>query len=266
MGWWGKLLGGAFGFALGGPLGALLGTALGHSFDRGLRGIELHDGADTERVQTAFFTASFAVMGHLAKADGRVSEREIVAARAIMDHMRLDAGQREVAMRLFRGGKSADFDLEATLRQLRQVCGRRINLLQMFIEIQLSVALADGEVAAGERKVLEEICAALGYPVFALDQLIILARAAREGSYRGTGDSVQRPAGRSLEQAYGILGLDRRASDSEVKRAYRRLMSQHHPDKLVARGLPEEMSRLATERTQEIRAAYEQIKTARGTA
>jgi len=264
MGWWGKLLGGAFGFALGGPLGALLGAALGHSFDRGLHGLEQQGGVDNERVQTAFFTASFAVMGHLAKADGRVTEREIAAARAIMAHMRLDPEQREVAMRLFQEGKAPEFDLDAALDQLRRVCGRRISLLQMFIEIQLSVALADGEVAPGERRVLEQICARLGYPVFALDQLIALANAARAGAYGSAGAPPPQQPQRSLEQAYSILGLRADASDGEVKKAYRRLMSQHHPDKLVANGLPEEMSRLATERTQEIRAAYEQIKSARG--
>ncbi len=264
MSWWGKLLGGAFGFVLGGPLGAVLGAALGHSFDRGLKGFEVLSGGDTEQVQTAFFTASFAVMGHLAKVDGRVSEQEIAAARAIMAHMRLDPDQREVAIRLFQEGKRSEFDLDASLAQLRQVCGRRLSLLQMFIEIQVSMALADGALSTGERHLLEHICAKLGYPVFALDQLVALATAARGGAYqRQTGAQPPRQSQRTLDQAYQILGVDRQAGDAEVKRAYRRLMSQHHPDKLVAKGLPEEMSRLATERTQEIRAAYEQIRESR---
>ena len=93
MTWWGKLFGGAFGFMLGGPLGALIGAALGHSFDKGLSSLPTDEAGfapgDRERVQTAFFTATFSVMGHVAKVDGRVSENEIALAQSVMAEMSL---------------------------------------------------------------------------------------------------------------------------------------------------------------------------------
>ena len=95
MSWWGKVIGGAFGFMLGGPLGALFGAALGHNFDVGLarsrQSYETEVEFDArERTQTAFFTATFAVLGHVAKADGRVTPDEIRAASAVMDRLGLD--------------------------------------------------------------------------------------------------------------------------------------------------------------------------------
>ncbi len=169
MSWWGKLAGGAFGFMMGGPLGALLGVALGHQFDRGLgsarSGLEedFAPGAQ-ERVQMVFFTASFSVMGHLAKADGRVSEDEIRLAQQVMGRMGLDADQRKLAIDLFNEGKQPGFDLDAVLEQFRHECGRRVNLLRMFVEIQLAAALADGDVHPAERQILLHICERVGFP------------------------------------------------------------------------------------------------------
>ena len=266
MSWWGKLAGGAFGFMMGGPLGALLGVAFGHQFDRGVesnRGGAEEDafapGAQ-ERVQMAFFTATFSVMGYLAKADGRVSEDEIRLAREVMSRLGLDAAQRKLAIDLFNAGKQPGFDLEAVLEQFRVECRRRANLIRMFVEIQLAAALADGEVHPAERRILLHLCERLGFPRFAFDQLERMARA----HTRYDRQAAPGASRRSLADAYAILGVDPKASDAEVKKAYRRLMSQNHPDKLVARGLPEEMMKVATEKTQEIKAAYEQVKAARG--
>jgi len=128
VGWWGKLLGGTFGYLLAGPLGALLGAAIGHKFDKGL-GADFSDqfapGAQ-ERVQTAFFTTLFSVMGHLAKADGRVSEDEIALARDVMQRMNLSHEMRETAIRLFNEGKQTGFPLDDVLTQFREECHRRL--------------------------------------------------------------------------------------------------------------------------------------------
>ena len=94
MAWWGKLLGGALGFMMGGPLGALLGGTIGHQFDSGMAGASQMDIGDNERTQAAFFTATCSVMGYIAKADGRVSEHEIQAARSLMQQMRLNDAQK----------------------------------------------------------------------------------------------------------------------------------------------------------------------------
>jgi DnaJ like chaperone protein len=256
MSWWGTLLGGTLGYMFGGPLGALLGAILGRNFDRGL-GAADRDApfglGRQERVQAAFFTATFSVMGHIAKADGRVTHAEISAAEAIMTRMQLDPGQRKAAIRLFNEGKREDFPLREVLAQFRRECHGRRHLLQMFLEIQIATAMADGRLHGGERHVLYLIGDALGFDRGAIEQLF---------GFVGAGQAPEREK-QSLTHAYRILGVGRDADDAAVKKAYRRLMNQHHPDKLTAKGLPEEMIKLATEKTREIKAAYELIKASR---
>jgi DnaJ like chaperone protein len=266
--WWGKLVGGAFGFMLGGPLGALLGAVLGHNFDRGLKSLpggQPFEPGDQERVQMAFFTATFAVMGRVAKADGRVSPEEIRMAETVMAEMSLAPDMRQAAIDLFNQGKSPDFDLDAVLGQFRRECHGRSTLIGMFIEIQLQAAYADRRLAPEEDALLQVICRQLGVSEFEYRRLERMVRAelGLGGRQRGGAAGSRRPAD-SLQSAYEVLGVEATASDAEIKRAYRRLLSQHHPDKLVSKGLPEEMMKLATQKTHEIRQAYERIRAARG--
>ncbi len=265
--WWGKIIGGTFGFMLGGPLGALLGAAVGHHFDKGVERGAVNQAfgrsGDQERVQAAFFTTLFSVMGHVAKADGRVSEDEIAMARSIMQQMALDEAQTKVAIDLFNQGKQGDFDLDGVVEQFRQEAHRRTTLLQMFMEILLHAAYADGVMQPDEQRVLRRISEHLGFSVKQFQQLEAMVRAQRAFHGGGGGYQPAQPQADLLAEAYDVLGVPATANDAEVKKAYRRLMNQHHPDKLVAKGMPEEMIRLATEKTQEIKAAYETIKKSR---
>ena len=269
MSWWGKVIGGAFGFMLGGPLGALIGAAVGHKLDQGL-GRVADDGRaaldldQRERTQTAFFTATFAVMGHLAKADGQVSPNEIQVARAAMDRMGLDPEHRRVAQELFREGKASGFPLDDVLEQLRRETRGRRDLLRLFVAIQIQAALADGDIGPAERRVLQRVGQRLGFSRLESEALEAMARAELHFRQYSQAPGAHPEHGVSLEDAYAILGVHPKTDDADVTRAYRRLMSQHHPDKLVSKGLPEEMIRLATEKTQEIKAAYEKVREARG--
>jgi DnaJ like chaperone protein len=265
MNWWGKLIGGAFGFMLGGPLGALLGGVLGHNFDRGLkRVLGAGPGAHgQERRQLAFFTATFAVMGRVAKADGRVSADEIGMARQVMAQMRLSEEQKQAAIKLFNEGKQPDFPLDDVLDQFRSECRGALMLLQMFLEIQILTALADGTLAPAEHKLLLYICERLGVPQRVFEQLVAMVQAQQHYAHGGGAGPAQ-PRGPALKDAYAVLGVSDSVDDDAVKKAYRKLMSQNHPDKLVAKGLPEEMMEMAKRKTQEIQAAYEQVKQSRG--
>lgn len=269
MNWWGKLLGGAFGYMLGGPLGALLGAALGHKLDKSVgRGFEeprlTH--ADQARIQTAFFTATFSIMGHLAKVDGRVSENEIELARAVMQRMDLTEEHKKTAINLFNEGKRPDFPIDEVLHQFKQECHRRHSLMRMFIEIQINAAYADGVMHANEKKLLQHMCEVLGISRFEFAQLEAMVRFQYHaaGAGRAHGGAAAASSAQSLSEAYAVLGISRQASDAEVKKSYRRLMNQHHPDKLVAKGLPEEMMKMASEKTHEIKSAYELIRKSRG--
>jgi len=275
MSWWGKLLGGGVGFMLGGPLGALIGAAVGHGFDRGIASLDDPaalggpggpggPGDERERTQTAFFTATFSVMGHIAKADGRVSVNEIRVANSVMEQMRLSVSLKRLAQHLFTEGKAQNFPLDDVIDQFRQECRGNRNLQRMFMEIQLHAAYADGSVDPNVRRILSYVSRRLGFSSQQLEQIEAMVLAGlnywrHQGGPAGSGSSSP-----SLEDAYAILNITPQSSDQEVKRAYRRLMSEHHPDKLVARGLPEEMMRVATEKTQEIKVAYDRIREARG--
>ena len=267
MSWWGKFLGGSFGYLLGGPLGALIGIALGHNFDKGLVSNlrRQFEPGDQERVQAAFFTALFSVMGHLAKADGRVSEREIELARDIMQRMNLTEDMRQAAIRLFHQGKQPDFVLPDVLRQFRKECHGRRNLMRMFAEILIHAAYADGRLDVPERSVLDQVRTELGFSAREFRHIEAVVYNARHFGGGGFGQETPAAAGASLREAYAVLGVEESASDAKIKKAYRRMMNQHHPDKLVAKGLPEEMIKLATEKTQEIKQAYEMIKKHRET-
>jgi DnaJ like chaperone protein len=275
MSWFGKFVGGAFGFMLGGPLGAILGASLGHQFDIGMISLGAPDPlrpGDQHRVQMAFFTATFSVMGHIAKSDGRVSPEEISLANRVMDQMFITGEMRTTAINLFQQGKDSDFPLDDVLAQFYTECHRRTDLIRMFMEIQIQEALADGSLDSKEEHLLLHICGQLRVSQFEYERLKVRVMAQQRfsrhhqqstGGYQRQGQHKQRPSRSSLQDAYEVLGLSPAASDDEVKKAYRRLMSQNHPDKLVAKGLPEEMMKLAKEKTQKITKAYETIQQTR---
>lgn len=256
---WGKILGGLFGFLLGGPLGALIGVAIGHAFDKGLRNVT--GAIPRARAQGAFFTAVFSVLGHLSKADGRVNEDEIRMAEAVMDRMGLPAPLREHAKMLFRRGKEPGFSLDAALADFARESRHSRELTRIFLEILLQSAYVDGDMNAAEARVLERVRERLDFPRHEFERLDAMMRAAVGGTSSRTQSGAREM---DLARAYQILGCNPDASDAEIKKRYRLLLSQHHPDKLVAKGLPEEMMKLAAERTVEIRQAYERLRDARG--
>ncbi len=175
MSWWGKIIGGTFGFMLGGPLGAMLGAAVGHNFDQNLKtstgGSPFGHGPNQERIQSAFFTTVFSVMGHVAKSDGRISEDEIAMARSVMQQMSLNQNQTRVAMNLFDQGKREEFDLDPVIAQFKAECHRRRTLMQMFLEILLHAAYADGVLHQNEEALLKKISGTLGFSSAHFQQL-----------------------------------------------------------------------------------------------
>jgi len=261
MFWTGKLIGALIGYWLGRWPGLVLGILLGHLYDK-WQEAKAMVGAQEDLhgpIQETFFQTTFSVMGHLAKADGQVSDAEITAVERVMAQMSLNAEQRQEAIRWFNEGKKPDYPLDATLEKFRQTCRWRQQLILVFLEMQLQVALADKRLEPEESRLLGHIFERLGYSRQIFEQLVAMMRGAQhyyEYSHAGAAHAAARP---SLADAYAVLGVAESASDAEVKKAYRRLMSQHHPDKLVAKGLPKEMINVAKEKVQEINLAYDQI-------
>jgi DnaJ like chaperone protein len=260
----GKLIGGLLGFFTGGVFGAVVGLAVGHFFDRGFgRALGFDYGADRARLQRLFFETSFSLMGHLAKADGRISEQEVSQAEALMERLGLNTDKRKEAIELFKLGAAANFQLEPVIAQFIDEGGRQHNLPILLLEFLFSIALADDELHPAEIEILSRIATYLGINKRQFEQLMAMLTAQQNfhgGKYR---QHQQGPGVNELDLAYKALGVSEQDSDRDIKRAYRKLMSQHHPDKLMSQGVPEDMLKMATEKTQEIQAAYDMIKTVR---
>lgn len=277
----GKILGAFFGFLFGGPIGALFGLFLGHQFDKarrlnqgGFRSGTFGSGPSQAEIQAEFFKSAFAVMGHVAKAKGQVTKEEIQLASVMMDKMGIYGEQRRAAQDAFREGKAAGFPLEEVLEKVRILVGGRHDLLQFFLELQISAAFADGSLHPSERNVLHVIARGLGFSSAQLEQRLRMQEAAFRFQQRGGfgGGQYQQAGGQwqqasqtdQLSDAYKVLGISENAEAREVKRAYRKLMNEHHPDKLMAKGLPPEMMTMAKEKSQEIQNAYDLIKKVKG--
>ncbi len=207
--------------------------------------------------QAQFLESTFAVMGAVCKADGQVTQDEIRVAEALFDRLHLSAAQRETAKRAFGRGKAPDFDLDGELRKLMQVTRGQHALLQMFLQVQLSAAAADGELHRAEHDMLLRVARGLGLSEQEIRQLEAMLGTAT-ASAGGGGASAS-----DLDRAYQVLGVTPDVDDATLKKAYRRLMSENHPDKLASKGLPESMREMAEQKTQEITHAYDLVKQAR---
>ena len=333
---WGKVIGTIFGAMFAKIPGAVLGFIVGHLFDRGYSQDFNQMGGfgrffidkDSVKNQAIFFHALFSVLGHLAKADGRVTEQEIQVATRLMDDMNLTGATRTEAQQAFREGKAADFPFQDILKEFHESCYGRRDILQIYLEILIQAAFADGRLVDKEQAILFDVARYLGFQKNELLYLISAFEAEMrfrqassrqrnaESSSRGPGwrprsraeqkksreekaDSADwedfdeeayyrqqrekysrknyqqregwQGGGRQqqghtysyadkLKDAYRILGVAENADGKAIKKAYRKLMNEHHPDKLVSKGLPKQALEMAKRKTQDIQAAYELVK------
>lgn len=277
MHYWGKVIGFVLGLMSGmGFWGIVIGLVSGHLFDkaRSYKGQRYFTSNQTR--QSLFFRTTFEVMGHLTKSKGRVTETDIQVASAFMDRMQLHGEARGAAQQAFRQGKEGDYPLRDKLREFRSVCFGRFDLIRMFLEIQLQAAFADGSLHPRERQVLFVIAEELGISQAQFEQFLRMmaggqqfgredyswsrGRAGQGSAHHGRG----RAQGPTLEAACSVLGVSQTDDNITIKRAYRKLMSEHHPDKLVAKGLPPEMMEMAKQKAQEIQSAYDLVRKHKG--
>lgn len=239
------------GLLVGGVRGFLIGASIGYGASWVLQNVL---GKRLALVQAQFLDSTFAVMGALCKADGAVSRDEIRVAEDMFARLNLSSEQRQSAMAAFSRGKAPSFDLDAEVEKFARVSRGHRSILLMFLQIQCAAVAADGNVHQDEHQMVVRVARGLGLSEADVAQLEALLRTSAPGP------SPQH----QLEDAYTALGLSSSATDPEIKQAYRRLMSQNHPDKLAGKGLPESMREMAEERSREISTAYAVIKEARG--
>jgi DnaJ like chaperone protein len=257
----GKIVGALCGWLLlrGHPIGIVIGALFGHLWDIGALGIGPQPVRQGSR---SFIAPLFGLAGAIAKSDGRVSEQEIAATENLMARMQLTADLRAIAIERFNAGKQPDFAVALAIADLKTWCGGRRDLAFLLLDMLLDVVYAEGPLVAEKLAIVRKLCWALG-----VHERELAALAAMRGyGHADAGGTYEQPRADTRtspgKDPYAVLGLSPGASEREIKNAYRRLISQHHPDKLG--DVPEELKRRAEERAREINAAYEKIRQARG--
>lgn len=227
---------------------------------------------------TLYLTVFFEVLGHLSKAKGVVTESDINLARHFMDQLQLDSQGRRLAQDSFNLGKTNDYPLKSRLQELYSQYRFSRNVLNIFCEQMIQAALVDGSLHEKEQDILFTIAEAFNVPRQQMALYIQMMMGSyhfhqysnnqQRQDYRSGQNSQygygQRSTEMDLQNAYQVLGVQASADVVTIKRAYRKLMNEHHPDKLVSKGLPKEMLESAKKRAQEIQAAYDLIKSSRG--
>lgn len=245
MTFWGKVFGGVAGFAFGGPLGALVGAFAGHAMDRLRRqGETLGLGIDQAAArQTAFAVAAIVLGAKLAKADGHVSRAELAAFKQVF---RVPPAEKAKVGRIFNMAKRDASGFEPYARQAASLFRNEPAVLEELLAGLFHIARADGALRPVQRDFLRRVAAIFAIHAAAFERI-------------EAGFSPQAGG-----EPYAVLGVDRNADDDQIKTAYRRLIRENHPDTLIAKGMPPEFVKVATERMAAINAAFDQIGKLRG--
>ena len=251
MGWLGKVVGGTIGFALGGPIGAVAGAAFGHTFDK-KEDLYLAEGdrspnlSTDEQAQMTFFVAAFSMLAKLTKVDGRVTDSEIASIEAFMTRdLNLDADGRNSAVTIFRQALHSPETFDAFAMQFYRVFRMQPRIIELMMDVLFRVSAADGGISPQEEALLRT--AADIFQIHAVEYEKIKARYVK-----------------SVNKAYAVLKCEETASNEELKKSYRKLVSEYHPDKIASKGLPEEFTTFASDKFKEIQEAWDSIKKERG--
>lgn len=277
---WGAILGLLLGYLLGGFWGALLGFFLGQQFAQGLGEQQRFSNHSSEGT-AQFLQALFATLGQLNKAKGRITEQDIQFAEQLINQLQLNPEARTLAQQAFRQGKQPRFPLRQRLQAFRVTAAARPDWLQLFLHIQQQAAVASGVELPEVQRILKSIAEELPLSSRQLQQLLSLLAAtspfgsagfshyrfrwqeaphASGSEYDNAYQAPARSQTTSLREAYQVLGVEASEAPQSIKRAYRKLMFQHHPDKLAAQGLSASRMEQAKQQAQTIQAAYDLIK------
>jgi DnaJ like chaperone protein len=258
----------AVGFFLGhGMTGVVIGAIIGFALDN----LNFNQRRTATPESGGYVVPLFALLGAIAKSDGRVSEAEIATTERVMTRMGLDNGARQAAINAFNTGKQPEFDVTAPINALRQWAGLRRDHAFPLLDVVIETVLAEGSPSPEKMSILRQLAFALRISDMELMALMAMKGYVWHGggsrSYgyaTGSGNNGYVPPQRNTHgpDPYAVLGIARDADDRAIKRAYRKLISEHHPDRLG--DLPEDMRKRAESRASEINAAYERIKAERG--
>ena len=245
---WGKIIGGMSGFALGGPLGAILGLAAGHAIDKAKSSRLNENEEDVGSDQIAFTTAVIVLCAKMAKADGQVTSDEIASFKKIFH---IPTEEQENVGKLFNEARNESIGFEPYASQIAALFEYKPSVLEEILGVLFVIAKADGAIHPNEKNFVRDVA-----EIFKFDQ-----REYERIEAIYLSNSIE---GEQQSDPYSILGLSQSATNSEIKKAYRKLIRDYHPDKLISHGVPKEFVELANEKMTKINLAYDQIEKQRG--
>lgn len=249
---WGKIIGGAAGFAIGGPIGAIIGAVAGHHVVDKNRTQQI--GYDNATRQAAFTTAIIVLSAKMAKADGVVTRAEVDAFKTIFH---IPPQDMDAVGKIFDEAKQSAEGYEPYADQIGQMFRHEPQVLEELIGALFHIAKADGVVHPNEMQFVHRVALLFGFSDRDFERLKAIYLGGGSGGGAAGGPS-------SGPDPYEIIGVDPKASDDEVKNAYRKLVRENHPDALMAKGMPEEFIEVANEKLAAINDAYDRIKKQRG--
>ncbi|NCB02289.1 MAG: molecular chaperone DnaJ [Spirochaetia bacterium] len=253
MAWLGKIVGGTMGFFLGGPLGLIAGVAFGNLFDSANKversTIDSSSFSSVDQTQMVFFVGAFSMLAKMATSDGSmVSSERAKVEEFITQDLRLAGPERQAAIKVFNASLTSSGTFEQFALQFYQNFAHERTILELLMDVLVRVAAADGAISSQEKVLLDNAA-----HIFRIPESLLASIINRYSSVSA-----------SPSKAYSVLNLTPSATDEEVKKAYRKLSIEFHPDTIASKGLPEEFTRFATEKFRAISDAYEAIKKERG--
>ncbi len=243
----GKLVGGAIGFALGGPIGAIAGAVFGHAFDnKPTDSPPVMNLSYGESSQITFFVATFSMLGKLARTDGQVSRAEMDAVRQFMTyHLNLSQENQQVAINIFHTAQESPESFESFASQFYGQFHVQPQMLELMMDILLRVSVSDGGIKPSEERLIQSAASIFGFS---------------SAKYAG----MRSRYAQDVNKYYAVLGCTQSDTDEQIKKQYRKLVSEYHPDKIIAKGLPDEFIKFANDKFNDIQEAYEAVKKERG--
>ena len=236
---WGKIIGGTTGFALGGPLGAIIGMMIGGSFDRSARKFSSSNQISQQQKQNVFALCIIVLSAKIAKADGQVTKEEIYTFK---EKFNIQSEEMSEVSKIFNEAKKSSFGFKNIADQVGNLFSDNKVLLEQLLNNLFYIAEADGLTSSNEVEVLRSISQSFHFNETDF-QRIFHSRLNNKES-----------------DPYKILGVTREDSDNNIRKKWIELSKEHHPDYLIAKGMPKEFIKEANKELSSINLAYDKIK------